>query len=155
MNIAGHDELKTHLKAIKDNADAYMKCGAKVPNFAMNITKDNGQTHVAEMITMYLHDNNLRKFHAINEMKEYRLDGTMKQIKEVFKDIRCNAVYTNEFEGVIAIDISALAEHVNESQVDYFVEEIKKVAQDATVIIYYDDSLGKQILFIKDRIVKE
>lgn len=155
MNIVGHDELKTQLKTLKDNANAYIKCGVKVPNLVMNIKRGNGQSYVAEKYTMFLHDNNLRKFHAIDDMKEYRLDGTMKKTRQVFEDIRCNAVYTNEFEGVVAIDISPLTEYVNESQVDYFVEEIRRVAENATVIIYFDDSLGKQITYIKDRLINE
>ena len=155
MNIAGHDELKSHLKALKDNADAYKKNLVTVPSFLMNISRSNGQTFVAEFITLYLYENELRSFHALNEMKEYRLDGTLKQIKHIFKDIKCNAVYTNEFEGVVSIDFSALADYVNEYQVDYFIEEIGIVAQNATMIFYYDKSKGKSIEVIKDRIIKK
>lgn len=155
MDFIGHNELKEHLKALSDNADAYRRCSVKVPNFVMNIPRGNGQSFVAENITVFLHDHELRNFPELDEMKEYRLDGTMAQTKKVFEDIRSNAVYTNEFEGVIAIDVSALAEYVNESQTDYFVEQICEVSKDATVIIYYDDSLGKQINIVKERIVTE
>ena len=85
---------------------------------------------------------------------EYRLDGSLKQIKQVFEDIRSRAVYTNSFCGVVAVDISALSEHVNETQTDYFIEKIGEVADTATVLIFYDDSLGKRIVLIKDRIIE-
>ena len=35
------------------------------------------------------------------------------------------------------------------------MEQICEVSKDATVIIYYDDSLGKQINIVKERIVTE
>lgn len=67
---------------------------------------------------------------------EYMLDGTMPQLKQIFGDIRTCAVYTNSFEGVVAIDITALSKYANEAQAEFFLEEIKKVCRTATVILY-------------------
>lgn len=153
MKLVGLEGLKTTMSEIVSKADAYRKGGAQVPHVVMNLTHDNGQSIVADYITSVLYENNLRKFCGLDILLEYRVDGSLRQMKQIFEDIASNAVYTNEYEGVVAVDISALSEFINEFQVDYFVEHIGFVAQNATVIIYYDASLGKRMQIIKDRVV--
>lgn len=154
MKVVGLDGVKKEMDRIIAQAKAYRKGGAKVPNIVVNISKENGQSYVADYITSVLHEHRLRKFCGLDMILEYRLDGTLKNVKQVFEDISSNAVYTNEYEGVVAIDISALSEYVNESQVDFFVNHIVEVAQSATVIIYYNEALGKRMKIVKDRICK-
>mgnify|MGYP001056720999 CR=1 FL=1 len=152
MKLVGLEGLKTTMSEIVSKADAYRKGGAQVPHVVMNLTHDNGQSIVADYITSVLYENSLRKFCGLDILLEYRVDGSLRQI---FEDIASNAVYTNEYEGVVAVDISALSEFINEFQVDYFVEHIGYVAQNATVIIYYDVSLGKRMQIIKERVVND
>ena len=154
MKLVGLDGLKNQMSEIVRKVDAYKKGGARVPHVVMNLTRDNGQSIVADYITSVFYKNELRKFCGLDVLLEYTLDGSLKQMKQVFEDIESNAVYTNEYEGVVAIDISALSEYINEHQIDYFVEHIGAVGQNATVIIYYDASLGKRMLLIKDKIEK-
>ncbi len=154
MNIAGHEGLKHHLNGIKENSEAYRRGGAKLPHVNMNLYPGNGQTAVSEFCTFFLYDYNLRAFHGSDKMKEYRLDGSLDNLKRMVEDIKSNAVYTNEFEGVIAIDYSALADYANEYQVDYFLEQLERISRDATLILYYDDRLGKPIESIKESVIK-
>lgn len=154
MKVVGLDGVKREMDRITAQAEAYRKGGAKVPNIVVNISKENGQSYVADYITSVLHEHRLRKFCGLDMILEYRLDGTLKNVKQVFEDIASNAVYTNEYEGVVAIDVSALSEYVNESQVDFLVNHIAEVAQSATVIIYYNEDLGKRMEIVKDRICK-
>ena len=58
---------------------------------------------------------------------EYTLDGTLPQMRQVFADIDACAVYTNGFEGVVAVDITALSEYAEEEQAAFFLEGIEKV----------------------------
>lgn len=154
MKVVGLEGIKKEMDRITAQAEAYRKGGAKVPNIVVNISKDNGQSYVADYITSVLYEYKLRKFCGLDMILEYRLDGTLKNVKQVFEDIAGNAVYTNKYEGVVAIDVSALSEYVNEFQVDYFVEHIAEVAQSATVIIYYSEEFGKRMEIVKDRICK-
>ena len=153
MNLVGLESLKTAMSEIVSKADAYRKGGAKVPHVVMNLTHENGQSIVANYISSVLYENRLRKFCGLDILLEYRVDGNLRKMKRIFEDIASNAVYTNEYEGVVALDISELSEFINEFQVDYFVEQIGSVAQNATVIIYYDASLGKRMQIIKERVV--
>ena len=154
MKLVGLEGLKNQMSGIISKADAYRKGGAQVPHVVMNLTHDNGQSIVADYITSVLYENDLRKFCGLDILLEYRLDGSLRQMKQVFEDITSNAVYTNEYEGVVAVDITSLSEFINEFQVDYFVEHIGMVAQNATVIVYYDASLGKRMQLIKERVVQ-
>lgn len=154
MKVVGLEGIKIEMDRIVAQAEAYRKGGAKVPNIVVNISRDNGQSYVADYITSVLHENKLRKFCGLDMLLEYRLDGTLKNVKQVFDDIMGNAVYTNEYEGVVAIDVSVLSECVNEFQVDYFVKRIAEIAQSATVIVYYSEEFGKRIDIVKDRICK-
>lgn len=156
MNIIGHQELKKYLKILTDNSEAYRRGSINPPNFIMNLSRGNSQTVVAEYITSTLADNQIRKFCGLDSLLEYRLDGTLSQLKYIFENqIISRAVYTNDFVGVIAFDVSALAEYVNEFQTDYFISQISLVSQNATLIIYYDDQLGKPIKHIIQRIIDE
>lgn len=155
MNIVGHVELKKHLKAVTDNAEAYRRGAIKPPNFIMNISRGNSQSIVAEYITSTLSDYQIRKFYGLDNLLEYKLDGSLNQLKYIFENqIISRAVYSNTFVGVIAFDISALAEHAYEYQADYFMDQISLVSQEATLIIYYDDQLGKPIEQIIQRIIE-
>ena len=105
MKVVGLEGVKKEMDRITAQAEAYRKGGAKVPNIVVNISKDNGQSYVADYITSVLYEYKLRKFCGLDMILEYRLDGTLKNVKQVFEDIAGNAVYTNEFEGVVAIDV--------------------------------------------------
>lgn len=154
MKLVGLEILKTMMSEIVSKADSYRKGGAQVPHVIMNLTHDNGQSIVADYITSILYENKLRKFCGLDILLEYRVDGCLRQMKQIFDDIASNAVYTNDYEGVVAVDISALSEFINEFQIDYFVEHIGLVARNATVIIYYDASLGQRIQIVKERVRK-
>lgn len=154
MNIVGMNELKEQLEIITNDATAYRIGAARVPHFACSIAPGNGQTTVAEYITYFLFKNRLRSFCGLDNLLEYRLDGSLKQLKKVFENIHANTVYSNEFQGVISIDITCLSEYSNEYQVDFFLEEIVKIGANATIIIFYDDSLGKKMEQVKNRVVE-
>lgn len=146
------EKLKKEMGKITAHADAYRSGGVRVPNIVMNLSGENRQNYVTDYITSVLYDHKLRKFGGLDMALEYRLDGTLKNLEQVFQDISCSAVYTNAYEGIVAMDVSALAEYVNEYQVDYFVDHIEKVSRSATVIIYYDNKYGKKMEIVKKRI---
>lgn len=154
MKLIGLEELKKQMSEIMKKADIYRKGGVQVPHIVMNLPHDNGQSMVADYITSILYENKLRKFCGLDILLEYKPDGTLSQMKKIFEDITSKAVYTNEYEGVVAVDISSLPDFINEYQIDYFVEHIGMVAQNATMIIYYDASLGGRMDLIKKRVVQ-
>lgn len=137
-NIIGLTPLCKELDAIKTNGEKYRTAGVKVPHFIMNLKKENGQSFVAKYIAEELYDNGLRSFCGIEMCLEYEIDGSKNQLSNIFEDIRSNAVYTNEYYGVIAFDVSKLSQYLNEYQLEYFLTNLKRVSEFATIIIYCD-----------------
>lgn len=132
----GVEEIITVLADVCENSAAHKHCGIAPPHFVINLDAGNGQTTITRFITDTLSKCEIRHFGGMDAFLEYTLDGTMQQLKQIFCDIRTCAVYTNSFEGVIAIDIKALSKCANEEQADFFLKELKDVCRTATVIMY-------------------
>ena len=154
MKTEDLENIEKAMDEIISQAEAYRKGDVKVPHMVIKLTGDKEQSDMTNHITSVLYEHKLRRFGGLDLSLEYRLDGSLKNIRRVFENITDNAVYTNEFEGVVAIDVSALSEHVNESQVDIFMDQLTLTVKNATVIIYYDRTCGKRMEVIKDRICK-
>ena len=122
------------------------------PHFVINLDAGNGQTTITRYISETLSKNEIRHFGGMDPFLEYILDGTMPQLKQFFGDVRTCAVYTNSFEGVVAIDITALSKYANEAQTEFFLEEIKKVCRTATVILYTGGIPSRGVLSIVDKL---
>lgn len=138
--LIGLAPLKDVLNGICENGAVYALSYAAPPHFLLNLEPGNGQSTVARHIARVYQKANVRRFGGLDAFLEFSLDGTMAQMKQVFGDIKSSAVYTNEYEGVVALDISALAAHINEAQADVFFREIKQIAAFATFVFYITPS---------------
>lgn len=136
MELIGLAPLKDILNGICENGAVYALSYAAPPHFLLNLESGNGQSTVARHIARVYQKANVRRFGGLDAYLEFSLDGTMAQMKQVFGDIKSCAVYTNEYEGVVALDISALAAHINEAQADVFLREIKKISAFATCVFF-------------------
>lgn len=119
-------------------------------HFLVELDSEEKQTKLTEYITDFFQGNKIRHFGGRDAYLEYCVDGSMAQLKWMFADIISSAVYTNEFEGVIAMDIALLASKVNEAQMTYFLNEIKRISKHATLIFFVSEVNSRnQILMIK------
>lgn len=147
--------LANAVAAIQKNieqAHIYHRCGLKPPHYIINLDAGNGQTTLTEYIATSYADYGVRHFGGLDMFLEYTLDGSMEQLKKVFADIRACAVYTNEYEGVIALDISKLVNHVNETQLDVFVNEISKISSSATLVLFVPSVMNRNVATLMGRI---
>lgn len=147
--------LTSAVAAIKKNIDQahiYHRCGLKPPHYIINLDAGNGQTTLTEYIATSYADYGVRHFGGLDMFLEYTLDGSMEQLKKVFADIKACAAYTNEYEGVIAMDISKLANHVNETQLDVFVGEITKISSSATLVLFVPSAMNRNVATLVWRI---
>lgn len=88
--------------------------------------------YTAEMFEMH----KVRRFGGVDRHLDYTLDGTLSQIGKMLFEIKSAAGYTNFYEGIISVDVSALSDSLDEKQSKYFFAEIAKCAEYATVIFY-------------------
>ncbi len=137
------------------SADMFYRCGLKPPHYIFNIDKGNGQTTLTEFIANSYNEAHIRHFGGLDLYLEYHLDGSMKQMKKIFAEIGSSAVYTNTYEGVIAIDIGELANFINEEQIDFFLNEIKKTGREATYLFYVSSKTSRNVLSLISRIKTE
>ena len=154
-HLIGLKELKNYLDDIVEKADVYRKGGVRLPHMIVNLSPQNGQEMIAAYITKVFYNNHLREFRGLDNLLMYRLDGSLEHMKRVFKDIASNAVYTNEYEGVIAMDVTTLSDYVNERQMEFFIERIRTVSSHATMLFFYDDHRERKLAQVVKTIKSE
>ncbi len=150
--IIGITGVKSELNSLVEHSDAYTKGGAVVPHFYINMDAGNGQTYTTEAITDLLVSHKLREFHGLDDFLEYRTDGTLPNIKWIFADICDNAVYDVDYKGVVAIDITKLANNQNGYEMKYFEDHLAMVSKTATIILFCSKSAGLKGDKLRDRI---
>lgn len=123
-------------------------------HFVIYLDAGNGQSTLAEYMTDVFCQNHLRHFGGREHSLEYRMDGSMSQLKQVLSDIDANASYTNHYEGMIFMDISGFSKHVNEAQTDMLLKAVQEMGMHATLIFYVptvpDRNLDKLIMKLHD-----
>lgn len=144
--------LVQKIEDICSNADSYRRCGNQPKHFLINLDPGNGQSTVAAYVSDAFHAFRIRSFGGLDRFLEYRLDGTMSQLKATLSDIRACAVYTNEYEGVIAIDITGLASHLNETQVSVFLKNLPAIGRHATFLIFVPSVPGKNMIHLIEKV---
>ena len=92
---AGANELVVAISSLCEEKNAYKHCGIKPPHYVVSLDAGNGQTTVVRYIADVMLNNDIRSFRGMDQYLEYRLDGSMDQLKQVFGDIGSCAVYTN------------------------------------------------------------
>ena len=132
----GLSEAIRLIENICSNSAAYARGGKRVKPFMMELDAGNGQTVFLRYVTNMLKAHKIRRFGGLDPYLEFVTDGTMEQLHKMFADISTAAGYTIFYEGVVAIDITALGRVSTEKQMHYFLGEILKVAQYATIIFY-------------------
>lgn len=142
MRLIGMDDVKSMLSDIVRDGDAYKRGKACIPNMIIMMDPGNGQTHTTEVITDILSECGLREFHGLDEYLEYKPDGSKASIDWMFSDIEDNAIYDNGYKGVVSVDVSQLASVLNQYQMRCFEENIRRVSENATVILYCSTKLG-------------
>lgn len=144
LDFYGIDGVMDEMQNILRDKQVYTNRVANLPNFIILLDEGDGQTYITEVITDILVNNKLRDFNGLDEYLEYKPDGALPYIKWMFSDIEDNAIYGNEYKGVVSIDVSRLVNYQNEYQMEYFMTHLKIVVKSATVILYCDTNLEKK-----------
>ena len=133
--IVGLQGAVNCLEQICANQEVYRRFNV-LPHLLMALDAGDGQSTFTRFFARNAAQHQLRHFGGMDTYLEFTLTGEMTQLQSVFQQIRDCAVYTNEYEGIIALDISALANCINEAQIPYFLEQVKRCAAHATMIFY-------------------
>ena len=151
----GLDCIVGRLEILKSEYKSYKNFRRKLPDFLIKIDEGNGESYITELISETYKDNDLRNFTGKSICLEYKLDGSYSQIEEIFNDIDNMCCYGNEYEGVIAINITSLVDYFNREQFDLFIENVKKYSEISSFILFINPKSAKDDVRFYDKIVKE
>lgn len=135
------EPLAAVLEGVCRNQEAYSRFILKPPGFIIPLDAGDGQTTILEYITDVFYGNHIRFFAGPDLYLEYRPDGTFPDMKRVFRSIHDCAVYTNYFEGVIGLDISALSKDMQ----DYFLMQVHNLCSSATMVYFIGSAPSRTV----------
>lgn len=148
----GMEPLVDTVRQMCNCARQYRNFGIPLGHFALLLDEGNGRTTAASYISDAFYEAGVRNFGGLDRLLEYRLDGSMAQLKQTLRHIRASAVYTNAYEGVIAWDASVLAAHPGEDQTRLFLEELPRIAAHATMIFFLPSAPSRSQLALLEKI---
>ena len=126
--------------------EIYQKCGILPPNYIFTLDTSNGLTTLTEFIAHSFYESRIKRFNSgIDLYLEYEIEGTIRQLKSIFYDIKENAVYSNEYNGIVALDTSKLFGSYNDDTVNFLVENAKLLSKNATLIFYIPTEKTRQV----------
>ncbi len=135
------------------NSELYQNSNVAPSHYLIGLNQGEGQTILTEYIASMFYQKNIRKFGGLDIYLEYKIDGSLSQLKWIFNDIKNRSVYLNDYEGCISIDITELALHLNEKQIDLFLKELKYVSQYATLILFVSNKQNRNISTLITKVV--
>ncbi|MBQ7916388.1 MAG: hypothetical protein IJ315_06330 [Firmicutes bacterium] len=150
--LIGMGGLREAIENICANKGMYAHSSVKVPDFIVKLNPGNGQSTVLHFVTECFKENKIRNFRSLDDCLEMKLDGTLGQLRMVMASIRDHAVYTNYYEGVVGMDISALEDRINESQIGVFLDEVKELSKNTTFVFFVPEKVSKNMQMLIDKL---
>ena len=145
----GLNDLTRRLEVLKEDKMSFKTFRRKLPDFLFEIEEGNGESYIVKYVTDVYMKNDLRNFTGKTRILEYKLDGSYKNIEEMRNDIDINKCYSNNFEGMISINVTSLSDYMNWEQYDYFLKTIREYSQYASLIIFINPKTDKEKLLYK------
>ena len=133
-------------------ARQYHVLGIQPGHFVVTLDAGNGRTTAAAYLADAFAAAGVCRFSGQDPVLEYRLDGSSEQLCRTLRSIRASAVYTNRFEGVIALDITALAPHTGEEPVRLFLRELADIARHAVLVFFLPQAPSRSQLALMEKV---
>ena len=147
------NELREMMETICDCAEIYGDSGYEPPHMIVVLDDEEERHMVAEYITEILEEAGVREFGGWDSLLEYKIHGTLEELNRIHCDIRRKAGYLNEFEGVIALEgLETISGHRDERQYDRFLEMVKEVGRNATLVFFAEVDADRNTMVLLDRV---
>jgi len=128
------------VNSIKKNClsgTAYKKFKIKPPHVIFRLNDDQGRSRLIEYMTdMYEAALVLDFSSGLDPCLEFKLSGTYDDFRRFIKAVEDAAVFRNEYTGIIALDITALYNHRQESQWMDFWGAVKEISKSAYLVFF-------------------
>ena len=123
------------VEKVCEMADIYRAIRQKPPHFVLTMEDRESQSVFTKYVAEMYREHGVMDFFELDDFVEFSLDGSFSQLEDVFNDLKGYAVYSNDFQGIVAMDITKLAEHLHETQLNNFLDYVK--AAEDTVFLFY------------------
>lgn len=133
----GMQQVIGFIENVCREAAMYRCIGAKPAHLLVALDPGEGRSTLVEyMVRMYKAHGVLPFTCGLDDYLEVVLDGTLPQLRRTFMQIGACAVYANHYENVVAMDVTAIAAHLNESQFTEFMERCSRLCEHACVVFF-------------------
>ena len=125
------------VQEICDSADMYHFTGFRPDPFLIRMDSGSGRSCIVRYITDKFRLHRVLDFSSSRtDCLELKLDGTLPQLHDALEEIHSAAEFDNCYREVIAMDITALADHPNETQTEKFLNAMETLCAQAFVIFF-------------------
>jgi hypothetical protein len=126
-NLIGIDAIKKEAKGWKIlAANPHLENQHVSLNYLIPLESGAGRSTVTEAMTNALRELRLFDFESAVPFIEVKLDDKAGQARRIFELIRSGAIITNEFRGVVSVDISAFTENLRDAEFSEFLDMVKE-----------------------------
>ncbi len=133
----GLAEPRREIENVCDKATVYRIGGIHPGHFIVPLDSGEGRTTLLEYMTDKYKEAGVMAFSCgLDDYIEVSLDGSLHQLREAFGAIEDAAIYANEYQNIIGMDISAISCHLGEVQLTEFLESCKRVCAKACVVFF-------------------
>lgn len=147
MEIVGLNAYQEAIETMIGRRHAYCS-GVPLPVIAMDLQGGNGRTLCAQLLSDVLRENGILNTMAISRVIEAKADGSSACLKAIQETLTEETDYTNNYDGVVALDITGLCAHAREAIAGEYVELIAQLRKSAAVLLYTDqlDSAAQRLI---------
>ena len=131
--------LKTfcdEIEKVCSEAYLYNQGRLRPPHLIMPLDPGSGRTTCIEYMTDMYKNHGIIPFSGLDDYIEVVLDGSPQQIKKTFDFIDRSADYKNEYTNIIGMDISNIANHLNETHLTEFISNVTRICENACVVFF-------------------
>ena len=152
-NNIGLKAIDAAIAKVVENRRQFRSDIPPLPHFIVLLDRGNGQGKSTKRFAAAFKDARLRSFKGLDDYIKFTLDGTADNLNQVFADIKTHAVYTNDYEGIAAIDISEFVPLVMEEICGIMLKKARELGKHATLVFYLpqNDSRNRESLIARIR----
>lgn len=140
-----YKDLNKIFTEVSMNIETYRKFKNDMhfPTLFIQLSEQSDKQEIVECVLDFLKKNALKEFNSLKESLVYTLTNSIDDIEEIFLDIEYNTVFTNSFEGLIAIDVTKLYDCLDNETKSFFINKISKIKESSNIIFFDSTNFSK------------
>lgn len=125
------------VESVCENAQIYRHCGLKPSHLVIPLDPCAERTAFLEYMADMYRESGVMSFNCgPDDYIELTLDGSLPQLRRAFAAVDSAAVYANHYSNIVGMDVSAVAQHLGETQLIELLRGSKRVCEHACVVFF-------------------